>query len=99
MLPFSPRVLRAQHRWFAVRFMLLITSALLWAISTPELAAANGIQDMPSAMFLALLMLSGQGLPEGDLTVSMKSPRSSAAGLGGRRGKCSEHTLEHPSTP
>lgn len=48
-------------------FMLLFTSALLWVTASDSERAANGIIDAPSAMYLALLMLTGQGTPDGDL--------------------------------
>jgi voltage-gated potassium channel len=57
---------------FLVMFMLLFTSAMLWSIASEEIAAANNITDVPSTMFLAVLMLTGQGAPEGDLTMEMK---------------------------
>lgn len=57
---------------FLVGFMVLFTSALLYMTSTPEERKINGIDDVPSAMYLAVLMLTGQATPEGDLSVISK---------------------------
>ena len=38
---------------FLVLFMLLFTSALIWAVSTPEIAKINEIDDVFSAMCAA----------------------------------------------
>jgi len=52
---------------FLVMFMLLFTSALLFVTASPEVRKTNEIDDVPSAMFLAVLMLTGQGTPDGEL--------------------------------
>eukprot|EP00931_Biecheleriopsis_adriatica_P000848 TRINITY_DN100975_c0_g1_i1.p1 TRINITY_DN100975_c0_g1~~TRINITY_DN100975_c0_g1_i1.p1 ORF type:complete len:490 (+),score=79.17 TRINITY_DN100975_c0_g1_i1:58-1527(+) len=57
---------------FLVAFMLLFTSSLLWTTASPEEREANGITDIISAMYLAVLMLTGQGTPEGDLPAISK---------------------------
>lgn len=51
---------------FLVIFMLLFTSAMLWAASDGHY---NGL---PSAMYDALLMLTGQGGPDFELTTKME---------------------------
>jgi hypothetical protein len=55
-----------------VIFLLLFTSALLWFTASPAERAANNITGVPSAMYLAVLMLTGQGTPEGELQLISK---------------------------
>eukprot|EP00928_Gymnodinium_smaydae_P056685 TRINITY_DN40018_c0_g1_i1.p1 TRINITY_DN40018_c0_g1~~TRINITY_DN40018_c0_g1_i1.p1 ORF type:complete len:496 (-),score=47.41 TRINITY_DN40018_c0_g1_i1:73-1560(-) len=57
---------------FLVVFMLLFTSGLLWMTASHDERKANGIDDVPSAMYLAVLMLTGQGTPDGDLEITSK---------------------------
>jgi len=52
---------------FMVIFMVLFTSALLWITTSSEERNANGLDDVLSAMYLSVLMLTGQAIPEGDL--------------------------------
>jgi len=47
-----------------VFFMLLVTSSLLWAVSTDEERKRNGAETILDASYLALLMLTGQGTPD-----------------------------------
>eukprot|EP01065_Artemidia_motanka_P043550 TRINITY_DN6054_c3_g1_i1.p1 TRINITY_DN6054_c3_g1~~TRINITY_DN6054_c3_g1_i1.p1 ORF type:complete len:539 (+),score=182.33 TRINITY_DN6054_c3_g1_i1:63-1679(+) len=47
-----------------VFFMLLLTSSLLWAVASEEERERNDMKNVVSAMFLALLMLTGQGTPD-----------------------------------
>jgi len=56
---------------FLVLFMLLFTSAMIWAVADEACREANNIDSVPDAMYLALQMLTGQGAPEGDLTFAM----------------------------
>jgi len=55
-----------------VLFMVLFTSTLLFVVSDEAEREANGMDSIPDAMYLAVLMLTGQGGPEGDLSDLMK---------------------------
>eukprot|EP01062_Namystynia_karyoxenos_P070862 TRINITY_DN66242_c0_g1_i1.p1 TRINITY_DN66242_c0_g1~~TRINITY_DN66242_c0_g1_i1.p1 ORF type:complete len:526 (+),score=165.43 TRINITY_DN66242_c0_g1_i1:95-1672(+) len=56
-----------------VFFMLLLTSSMLWAVSTDEERSRNGMNDVPSSMFLALLMLTGQGTPDPPMSLQLQT--------------------------
>ena len=51
-----------------VLFMVLLTATLLYSILPDATLAANGIRSIPDAAYLAVLMLTGQALPEGSLS-------------------------------
>ena len=56
-----------------VVFMLLVTSSLLFVAADEQFMEENDFYSIPGAMFLAVLMLTGQGTPEGDLTAGMRA--------------------------
>ena len=55
-----------------VVFMLLVTSSLLFVAADEQFMEENDFYSIPGAMFLAVMMLTGQGTPEGDLTAGMR---------------------------
>ena len=45
--------------------MLLVTSSLLYVVADEQTKEDNAFHSIPEAMYLAVLMLTGQGTPVG----------------------------------
>ena len=52
--------------------MLLVTSSLLYVVADEQTKEDNAFHSIPEAMYLAVLMLTGQGTPDGELSPPMR---------------------------
>ena len=52
--------------------MLLVTSSLLYVVADEQTKEDNEFHSIPEAMYLAVLMLTGQGTPDGELSPPMR---------------------------
>ena len=56
-----------------VFFMILLTATLVFSVADGATLKANSIDSIPDAMYLAVLMLTGQAIPEGTLNPGTKA--------------------------
>lgn len=56
-----------------VCFMILLTSVLIYTLSDAGDKEVNGIHNLPDAMYISVLMLTGQGSPEEPMSIGLKA--------------------------